>query len=63
MYRVFNMGHRMELYVPENVAQTIIDIAKSFNIDAKIIGHVEDAEKKSLTVKVPETGEIVEYDS
>ena len=57
------MGHRMELYVPENVAQTIIDIAKSFNIDAKIIGHVEDAEKKSLTVKVPETGEIVEYDS
>lgn len=63
MYRVFNMGHRMELYVPENVAQTIIDIAKSFNIDAKIIGHVEAAEKKSLTVKVPETGEIVEYDS
>jgi phosphoribosylformylglycinamidine cyclo-ligase len=63
MYRVFNMGHRMELYVPEHVAKTIIDIAASFNIDAKIIGHVEAAQKKSLTIKVPETNEIVEYDS
>lgn len=63
MYRVFNMGHRMELYVSENEAKTIIDIAASFNIDAKIIGHVEVGDKKSLTIKVPGTGEIVEYDN
>lgn len=63
MYRVFNMGHRMELYIPENVAETIIDIAASFNIDAKIIGHVEAGDKKSLTIKVPETGEIIKYDN
>lgn len=63
MYRVFNMGHRMELYVSENEAKTIIDIAANFNIDAKIIGHVEAGDKKSLTIKVPGTGEIVEYDN
>lgn len=63
MYRVFNMGHRMELYIPEHAAKTIIDIADSFNIDAKIIGHVEAGDKKSLTVKVPETGEMIQYDN
>lgn len=63
MYRVFNMGHRMELYVPESAAKAIIDIAANFNIDAKIIGHVESGNKKSLTVKVPETGEIINYDN
>lgn len=63
MYRVFNMGHRMELYVSENEAKTIIDIAANFNIDAKIIGHVEAGDKKSLTIKVPGTREIVEYDN
>jgi phosphoribosylformylglycinamidine cyclo-ligase len=41
MYKVFNMGHRMEIYVPKKVAKDIIEISKSFNIDAKIIGHVE----------------------
>lgn len=51
MYQVFNMGHRMELYVREEVAQTIIDISKSFNVDAKIVGRVEAAEKKRLTIK------------
>ncbi len=51
MYQVFNMGHRMELYIPENVAQDIIDISKSFNVDAKIIGRVEESDSKKLTIK------------
>lgn len=51
MYKVFNMGHRMELYVEEKDAQSIIDISKSFNIDAQIIGRVEAAETKQVTVK------------
>lgn len=63
MFRVFNMGHRMELYVPESEAKAIIDIVASFNIDAKIIGHVESGNKKSLTITVPETGEIINYDN
>ena len=41
MYQVFNMGHRMEIYVPAEIAEDIISISKSFNVDAKIIGHVE----------------------
>ncbi len=57
MYKVFNMGHRMELYIPENIAQSIIEISKSFNIDAKIIGRVESGEGKSVTIK----GEQGEY--
>jgi phosphoribosylformylglycinamidine cyclo-ligase len=51
MYKVFNMGHRMELYVPESIAQDIIEIAKSFNIDAQVIGRVEAAPAKKVTVK------------
>ncbi len=51
MYQVFNMGHRMELYVSEDIAQDIIKISKSFNVDAKVIGRVEASEKKSLTIK------------
>lgn len=51
MYQVFNMGHRMELYVPENITHTIIDIAASYNVEAKVIGHVESADQKSLTIK------------
>ncbi|MAQ75292.1 MAG: phosphoribosylformylglycinamidine cyclo-ligase [Aquimarina sp.] len=50
MYQVFNMGHRMELYVSEDVAADIIAISKSFNVDAKIIGRVEDADTKKLTI-------------
>ncbi len=50
MYKVFNMGHRMELYVPENIAADLIQISKSFGIDAQIIGHCEKAEKKALTI-------------
>ncbi|MEZ2445243.1 AIR synthase related protein [Chitinophaga sp. RCC_12] len=53
MYQVFNMGHRMELYVPEVIAADIISISKSFNIDAQIIGRVEAAEEKKVTVKAP----------
>ncbi len=51
MYKVFNMGHRMEVYIDEKYAQAIIDIAKSFNIDAKIIGHTEAFQGKQLQVE------------
>ncbi len=51
MYQVFNMGHRMELYVDESVAQEIIAIAESFNVEAQIIGRVEAAESKKLSIK------------
>ena len=51
MYKVFNMGHRMELYTDEATARGIIDIAKGFNVDARIIGRVEAAEKAQVTVK------------
>ncbi|WP_031428059.1 AIR synthase related protein [Flavimarina sp. Hel_I_48] len=50
MYQVFNMGHRMELYVDENVAEEIIDISHSFNVDAQIIGSVAAAESKKLSI-------------
>lgn len=58
MYKVFNMGHRMEVYVGEQHAQTIIDISKSFGVDAQIIGRVESADSKKLTIK-SEFGEFV----
>lgn len=51
MYKVFNMGHRMELYVPQAVADEIIAISKTFNVDAKIIGKVENKGEKKLTIK------------
>jgi len=51
MYKVFNMGHRMELYVPEDIANSIIEISKSFNVDAQIIGKVESSDTKKLTIK------------
>ncbi|RYJ37361.1 Phosphoribosylformylglycinamidine cyclo-ligase [Flavobacterium anhuiense] len=50
MYQVFNCGHRMELYVPENIAQDIIEISKSFNVDAQIVGRVEASDSKKLTI-------------
>lgn len=50
MYQVFNMGHRMELYVPEDIAETIIKISKSFNVDAQIVGRVEASTSKKLTI-------------
>ncbi len=51
MYKVFNMGHRMEIYVDSDKAQRIIEISKSFNIDAQIVGRVEDSESNKLTIK------------
>ena len=50
MYKVFNMGHRLEVYLAPEDAQKVIDISRSFNIDAQIIGHIEEG-KKSLTIK------------
>ncbi len=50
MYQVFNCGHRMELYVSPDVANDIMAISKSFNVDAKIIGKVEASDKKKLTI-------------
>ena len=53
MYKVFNMGHRMEIYVPQEVANEIIAISKSFNIDAQIVGRVEAHDGKKLTINSP----------
>ncbi|MCD6067632.1 MAG: purM [Bacteroidetes bacterium] len=53
MYKVFNMGHRMEFYVPESLAAEIIGIANSFNIEAQIIGRVEAAPEKKVTIRSP----------
>ena len=50
MYKVFNMGHRLEVYVAPEMAEKVITISKSFNIDAQIVGHIEEG-KKSLTIK------------
>ncbi len=57
MYKVFNMGHRMELYVDEDMADEIIAISKSFKVDAQVVGRVEAGEKR-LTIR-PEFGEFV----
>ena len=53
MYQVFNMGHRMELYVSPDKAEEIIAISKSFNVDAQVVGHVASAPIKKLTLKTP----------
>jgi len=58
MYKVFNMGHRMEIYLPNQFADTIINISRSFGIDAQIIGRVEAGTKKQVTLKTP-LGEFV----
>lgn len=50
MYKVFNMGHRLEVYIEPKHAQEVIDISKSFNIDAQIVGHIEEG-PRSLTIK------------
>ncbi|MCR4958065.1 MAG: phosphoribosylformylglycinamidine cyclo-ligase [Prevotella sp.] len=50
MYQVFNMGHRMEIYVRPEVAEQVIAISKSFNIDAQVVGHIEEG-PRSLTIK------------
>jgi len=58
MYKVFNMGHRMELYVPEEIASEIIAISESYGIPAQIIGRVEGSTQKQVTI-VSENGEFV----
>ncbi|MCF6332228.1 MAG: AIR synthase-related protein [Draconibacterium sp.] len=58
MYKVFNMGHRYEIYCKKDIAKDIISIAKSFNIDAQVIGRVEPFEGKKLTIK-SEKGEFI----
>jgi phosphoribosylformylglycinamidine cyclo-ligase len=58
MYKVFNMGHRMELYVPAEIAEELIKISKSFGVEAQVIGHVEAADKKQVTIR-SEFGEFV----
>ncbi len=51
MYQVFNCGHRMELYVPNEIAQDIIEISKSFGVEAQIVGRVEASSNKKLTIE------------
>lgn len=51
MYKVFNMGHRLEIYTDEQSANRMIEISKKFNIDAQIIGHVENSDHKQVTIK------------
>ena len=51
MYKVFNMGHRMEVYTPEEYAQDIIDTSRSFGIDAQVIGRVEPSDKTELVIR------------
>jgi phosphoribosylformylglycinamidine cyclo-ligase len=58
MYQVFNCGHRMELYVPQDIADEIIAISNAFNVDAQIVGHVEASDQKKLTI-LSEFGEFV----
>ena len=53
MYQVFNMGHRMEFYVPPSQADEIISVSNSFNVDAKIVGRVEASSVKKLNLKTP----------
>jgi len=50
MYQVFNMGHRMEVYIPEYISGDVIRIAESFGVHAQVIGHVESADKKKVTI-------------
>lgn len=60
MYKVFNMGHRMELYLPEKIAGELIKISAEFNIDAKIIGHCEPSDHRKLTI-ASEFGGFIYY--
>ena len=51
MYRVFNMGHRMEIYVDPSTADRVIEISRRFNIDAQVVGHIEPSDHKHLTIR------------
>jgi phosphoribosylformylglycinamidine cyclo-ligase len=50
MYKVFNCGHRLEIYVPAEIAQEIIEISKSFGVAAQVVGRVEASDRKKLTI-------------
>jgi phosphoribosylformylglycinamidine cyclo-ligase len=54
MYKVFNMGHRMEIYTPPDHADEMIQISKSFGVDAQVVGRVEKSDRKKVTIKTPE---------
>jgi phosphoribosylformylglycinamidine cyclo-ligase len=58
MYQVFNMGHRMEVYCNSEIAEEVIRISKSFNVDAQIVGRVEAGNEKQLSLRTP-NGEFV----
>ena len=60
MYKVFNMGHRFEIYLEEKHAEEVVEISKSFGVDARIVGHVEACERKELIIK-SEFGEFYYY--
>ena len=51
MYKVFNMGHRLEVYLSPEHAEEVIAISKSFNIDAQVIGRIEESDKKELIIR------------
>lgn len=51
MYQVFNMGHRMEIYLPENLANELIEISKAFNVEARVIGRCEESDQTKLTIR------------
>lgn len=53
MYKVFNMGHRMEIYLPAEQASQVIEISRSFNIEAQIVGYVEQSGQKELIIESP----------
>ena len=59
MFEVFNMGHRLEIYLPEASAQSVINICSSFNLEAKIIGRVES--NKNAAVEIHHEGEVYNY--
>lgn len=58
MYKVFNMGHRLEVYLSPEYAQEVIEISKSFNVDAQIVGHVEESDHNELIIR-SEFGEFI----
>jgi phosphoribosylformylglycinamidine cyclo-ligase len=59
MYQVFNMGHRLEIFTPGANAESMIEMAATFGMEAKIVGRVEWNEKKELVIKLPQTEDLI----
>jgi phosphoribosylformylglycinamidine cyclo-ligase len=59
MYQVFNMGHRFEIYTDEKTAEEMIGISSEYNVDAKVIGHVEPSDNRKLTIRANDS--VYEY--